>query len=91
MARHVRYPPGRGLKPCMCFRESVLSLTFNIWFSFSEQKKKVAQVDGSSCEVPPWKGTQAEYVLVEPVLCATLNIWFSFSEQKKKVAQVDGS
>ena len=32
-------PPGRGAKPGMCFRESVLSATFNIWFSFCEQKK----------------------------------------------------
>ena len=38
-AHDVRYPLGRGLKRGMCFRESVLSATFNIWFSFCEQKK----------------------------------------------------
>jgi len=38
MARHVRYPPGWVLKPGMCYREPMLSATFNIQFSFSEQK-----------------------------------------------------
>jgi len=55
-AHDVRYPPGRGLKPGMCFRESMLRSTFNFWLSFTEQKKKVTQVDGSSCEIPPLKG-----------------------------------
>ena len=36
-----------GTQGAMCYRESVLRSTFDIWFSFSEQKKKVTQVDGS--------------------------------------------
>ena len=38
-AHDVRYPPRRGLKVGTCYRDPMPKSTFNIWFSFSEQKK----------------------------------------------------
>ena len=91
-AHDVRYPPGRGLKPGMCFRESMLRSTFNFWLSFTEQKKKVTQVDGSSCEIPPLKGySRGVRVIVSRCLNRLSTFGSVLLNKKKKASQVDGS